>query len=59
MPALVMPCECLHQFQDNHYGLGKRVHNQCGELAAGGWRCTVCGKQKSSPKKEIKKEAEK
>lgn len=43
----IKPCGCKHPFQDKRYGKGNRVHNFALKLGAnGGWRCTVCGKDK-------------
>ena len=41
--AVIKRCGCLHDYQDEIYGKGNRVHNLCklGEEA----RCTVCAKQ--------------
>lgn len=40
----VQPCKCEHQFQDERYGKGMRLHNisKDGEKAT----CTVCGEKK-------------
>ena len=40
----VIPCTCIHEFQDAKYGRGNRVHNwaRSGNNKIGGWRCTVC-----------------
>lgn len=35
----ILPCSCRHQFQDNRYGYGLRLHNI---MRDGGRRCTVC-----------------
>lgn len=41
--TVILPCECRHDFQDQRYGRGRRVHNVGKEgLFA---RCTVCGKE--------------
>lgn len=42
MATTVKQCSCSHEFQDNTYGKGMRLHN----LAAEGKeiRCTICGK---------------
>ena len=42
-------CSCQHKDQDKRYGDGKRVHNAAKKhpTSAGGWRCTVCGREKS------------
>lgn len=39
----VLRCECKHTFQDMKYGSGMRVHTP---KKAGGWRCTVCSKER-------------
>ena len=40
----VRSCSCQHEFQDAHYGVGKRLFNKTGgSKGATGWRCTVCG----------------
>lgn len=41
---MILTCMCKHEYQDEKYGVGKRVHNRCrkgGKFV--GWRCTVCG----------------
>ena len=35
-------CECAHQYQDEQYGKGLRVHN----IGAKDMSCTVCGNSK-------------
>lgn len=44
----VLPCGCIHLYQDNRYGTGKRVHNwvRASTKHGGKWRCTVCGRVK-------------
>ena len=37
----IIPCVCSHEYQDQAYGKGKRVHNG----KSGSWRCTVCKKE--------------
>lgn len=44
----IINCECTHEFQDKRYGPGKRVANVTGGKGNNGWRCTVCGKDKSA-----------
>ena len=39
----VMICACNNEYQDSTYGKHNRVHNQ----TKNGWRCTVCGNNKS------------
>ena len=38
-------CKCKSEFQDELYGKGMRVHNECGanKGKTTGWKCTVCG----------------
>ena len=44
----VLPCACAHEYQDKQYGKGNRLHNWArAAMKTGGWRCTVCGKEKS------------
>ena len=41
-----MPCTCQHEFQDEKYGKGMRVMNECGDgKKVTGYRCTICGKE--------------
>lgn len=40
----VRPCKCHHDFQDQIYGHGRRLHN----LTASGANCTACGDRKTS-----------
>ena len=43
----IMQCNCKHEYQDQQYGLNKRVHNPCPGKSANEivYRCTVCSKQ--------------
>lgn len=44
----VMDCACKHDFQDERYGKGRRVHNVVIKKGqAAGKRCTACGKEKN------------
>jgi hypothetical protein len=36
----IKSCNCKNDYQDKHYGSGRRVHNFA--EAKKGWRCTVC-----------------
>lgn len=38
---MLLMCKCSNKFQDETYGLGRRVHNETSK----GWRCTVCGNE--------------
>ena len=42
---MIKKCTCKNEYQDKKYGKGKRVHNKF-EKDGGGWRCTVCGRDK-------------
>ena len=46
MAAVIKPCTCQSEFQDNMYGKGMRVHSEkkVGREA----KCTVCGKTKAN-----------
>jgi hypothetical protein len=39
----VMACTCAHDFQDQRYGTGNRLHNP---RKMGAYACTVCGRLK-------------
>lgn len=45
----IRPCTCTHAAQDALYGRGLRAHNWARKAfnGQGGWRCTVCTKEKS------------
>ena len=38
-------CTCENKYQDEKYGKNQRVHNAYNK-EGGGYRCTVCGKDK-------------
>jgi len=44
----IIPCKCVHAFQDERYGKGNRVHNKTkkGTPDKPQYRCTVCGDMK-------------
>lgn len=46
---MIHKCTCNHEYQDEKYGQGKRVHN---EGVAKKIRCTVCGKESYRGSKE-------
>ena len=51
---MILSCDkkCIHEFQDEKYGKGMRVHNPCGKSASVGqqnYRCTVCANVRSGP----------
>ena len=47
----IFKCSCKHDYQDQKYGPGMRLHN--GKNPNGGpdrgWRCTVCSKEITLP----------
>jgi hypothetical protein len=43
----IRECGCKHEYQDEKYGKGKRVHNKCRPKQGEAWRCTVCGATKN------------
>jgi hypothetical protein len=48
---MIMNCTCEHEYQDAHYGTGRRVHNPL-RPAAGKppeYRCTVCATVRVGP----------
>lgn len=45
-------CKCSHEFQDETYGKGNRLFNECKEGKE--IRCTVCGISKSTGR-DVKK----
>ena len=48
----IRKCNCVSDFQDKKYGLGRRVHNELGRDRggrSGGLRCSVCTDTKSAP----------
>ena len=46
----ILECNCMHEYQDERYGKGQRVHNYARKGLGGdnnpGWRCTACGRVK-------------
>lgn len=44
---MIKKCNCESKFQDERYGKGMRVHNECASKD-GKYRCTVCGKEKET-----------
>lgn len=45
MDTIILKCDCKSAYQDEKYGLGKRLHNiRKGDRTC---RCTVCKKEKS------------
>lgn len=43
MDPRIIECVCKHEFQDERYGRGMRVHNPCKQENSTAFRCTVCG----------------
>ena len=54
---MILPCQCTHSAQDYFHGKGRRVHNLCKHDTAA--RCTVCKKEVSLGKEQIKDAKEK
>lgn len=46
--CVITTCKCSHEYQDQKYGKGNRVHNPAKPKAgkATAIRCTVCGETK-------------
>jgi len=45
MTTRILPCTCIHPYQDKEYGKGMRVFNRLSkDKKYSGYRCTVCGK---------------
>lgn len=42
----VMPCKCVHEFQDKTYGKGMRLFNLSEVAKVKKAKCTVCGNEK-------------
>lgn len=43
----IKKCTCKHEFQDEKYGKGYRVHNPINnEANINNWRCTVCKQER-------------
>jgi len=50
---MVLPCGCQHEFQDERYGVGMRVHNLVPKQQGPDfWRCTVCCNEKRGPEEK-------
>lgn len=45
---MILPCTCQHKQQDEMYGKGNRVWNECKRKTSNWarWRCTVCGTER-------------
>ena len=53
--AMILTCNCDHEYQDELYGHKKRVHNPCARSAGVEYaRCTVCGTKKPMPYSKVK-----
>lgn len=50
MSGAIITCTCQSTYQDLVYGKQQRVHNfsKNHPTKLGGWRCTVCGKEKDA-----------
>lgn len=51
----IMKCDCKHEFQDQTYGKGMRVHNPAPQKGASPqrMRCTVCRKERNIDNKTL------
>lgn len=48
---MILKCSCKHEYQDEKYGKGNRVHNIRENASSNEkYRCTVCKKLKSLDK---------
>jgi hypothetical protein len=47
----IMFCDCKHPFQDALYGQQNRAANW---TTKGAFRCTVCGRDRTTPKAVVK-----
>jgi hypothetical protein len=56
MPTKILKCTCDHEYQDEHYGDYKRVHNECTKDNRTFYRCTVCGAEREAIKRSIVRE---
>ena len=43
MTTKILTCSCNHKFQDETYGVNKRVHN-VGGTDGSKYKCTVCSR---------------
>jgi hypothetical protein len=52
----IRPCTCKHEFQDERYGKGNRVHTERTKVSAGErvLTCTVCRSEKKESAKAEK-----
>lgn len=44
---MIKKCTCKHEFQDEKYGKGYRVHNKTANKETSTYRCTVCKTERS------------
>lgn len=52
---MILECNCKHEFQDQTYGQGLRVHTHSGKKDQDSiYYCTVCGDKKNITKDEKK-----
>lgn len=53
----ILTCECQHEWQDAQYGSQKRVMNRIkqNDNSCNTYKCTVCGKDKTSGENSKKK----
>lgn len=56
MSTKILKCTCDHEYQDEHYGPHKRVHNACVKDNRVFYRCTVCGAEREIFKRQVREE---
>lgn len=44
--TVIKPCTCKHEYQDQKFGFGNRIHNNAAAKSGHKCRCTVCGDKK-------------
>lgn len=51
METVILKCSCRHEYQDETYGEGMRLHNWApgSKKTDVRWRCTVCGLTRGGP----------
>ena len=54
---MILACFCRSAFQDERYGVGKRVFNHCQGKRPEDYRCSVCGRVMSISRAESKADA--
>ena len=57
MASVITSCKCKHEFQDQRYGVGNRVHSTTEKKAATGAvivRCSVCKNEKEVSQSKVR-----